>query len=226
MKNLPTFEDFINENNEVNEAVDSEELLKVIDGTKESILKKDLFDRIGTDYIDTPGNFKEEKDDYEDDIFSYYKLNMGKSEFDELIKVLGDPKNQKVINSFYKKYKKNLKESNENNEVNESIDIKKLKDQKNSLKRDNTVYVTGSRFGDSNDLEIALQIPYIFSGARVLISKDIDLDDYHKALRTEIIKKDTVKLNNDINKIISKCEDEITKLINDYKDDVNKKLKK
>lgn len=58
---------------------DFEKFLIEIDSMKES----DIREIMGDEYIDTPGNYKEEKKDY-DDIFDYMKSNMGKKEFELL----------------------------------------------------------------------------------------------------------------------------------------------
>lgn len=56
-----------------------EKFLEEIDGMPESQIKAIM----GKDYIDTPGNYKEEKKDY-DGIVDFMISNMGKSEFQDL----------------------------------------------------------------------------------------------------------------------------------------------
>ena len=63
-KNTKNFEDFLEE----------------IDGMGEAGIKKIM----GKDYIDTPGNYNEESEDYDNDIVEYMISNMGKKEFERL----------------------------------------------------------------------------------------------------------------------------------------------
>jgi hypothetical protein len=63
-KNTKNFEDFLEE----------------IDGMGESQIKKIM----GKDYIDTPGNYNEESEDYDNDIVEYMISNMGKKELERL----------------------------------------------------------------------------------------------------------------------------------------------
>lgn len=59
---------------------DFEKFLEEIDGMPESAIKKIM----GSGYIDTPGMWDEEKEDYHNDIVEYMKSNMGKAEFERL----------------------------------------------------------------------------------------------------------------------------------------------
>jgi hypothetical protein len=74
-----------NEFHSVNEAKgfknteDFEAWLEEIDGMTEAAIKKIM----GKNYIDTPGMYQEEKDDY-DDVIDFMTSNMGKKEFDKL----------------------------------------------------------------------------------------------------------------------------------------------
>lgn len=63
-KNTENFEDFLEE----------------IDGMPESAIKKIM----GKDYIDTPGGYKDEAEDYDNDIMDYMLSNMGRKEFQKL----------------------------------------------------------------------------------------------------------------------------------------------
>ena len=58
---------------------DFEKFLEEIDGMGESQIKKIM----GRDYIDTPGFYQDEKDEY-DGIVDFMTSNMGKSEFEKL----------------------------------------------------------------------------------------------------------------------------------------------
>ena len=84
MKNIPTFEDFIYES--INEAEkfkatkDFEEFLEEIDGMPEVRIKRIM----GNKYIDTPGGYRDEADDYDNDIVEYMISNMGRKEFEKL----------------------------------------------------------------------------------------------------------------------------------------------
>jgi len=73
-------------------------ILEKIDKTSESVLRNTLFK--GSKYIDTPGNYREEKNNY-NDIFEYYELNMGTKDFDELVLYLIN--NPKKVNKFMKR---------------------------------------------------------------------------------------------------------------------------
>jgi flagellar hook-basal body complex protein FliE len=54
--------------------------LEEIDGMPESAIKKIM----GKDYIDTPGNYSEEAEDYDNDIEEYMISNMGNKEYEKL----------------------------------------------------------------------------------------------------------------------------------------------
>jgi hypothetical protein len=55
--------------------------LEEIDGMPEAQIRKIM----GKDYIDTPGNYAEEAEDYDNDIEDYMTSNMGKKEFEKLV---------------------------------------------------------------------------------------------------------------------------------------------
>jgi len=59
---------------------DFEAFLEEIDGMPESAIKKIM----GKDYIDTPGGYADEAEDYDNDIIEYMISNMGRSEFEKL----------------------------------------------------------------------------------------------------------------------------------------------
>ncbi len=71
--------------------------LEEIDGMPEAQIRKIM----GKDYIDTPGNYSEEAEDYDNDIEDYMISNMGKKEFEKLVSY----------------WKNNVKESVEVNEA-------------------------------------------------------------------------------------------------------------
>jgi hypothetical protein len=79
MKHVKLFEQFINEG--FKNKKDFEKFLEEIDGMGESQIKKIM----GRDYIDTPGFYQDEKDEY-DGIVDFMTSNMGKSEFEKLKK--------------------------------------------------------------------------------------------------------------------------------------------
>jgi hypothetical protein len=76
----------INESEEINEGAkfkstkNFEDFLEEIDGMGDSQIKKIM----GKDYIDTPGFYSEEADDYNNDIIEFMTSNMGKSDFEKL----------------------------------------------------------------------------------------------------------------------------------------------
>ena len=83
MKHLHTFESFLNEMKEskgFKNNKDFEKFLEEIDGMPEAQIKKIM----GKDYIDTPGGYREEGDDYNNDIIEYMMANMGRKEFEKL----------------------------------------------------------------------------------------------------------------------------------------------
>jgi hypothetical protein len=59
---------------------DFEEFLEEIDGMPEVRIKRIM----GNKYIDTPGGFRDEADDYDNDIVEYMIANMGRKEFEKL----------------------------------------------------------------------------------------------------------------------------------------------
>jgi hypothetical protein len=82
MKHVKLFEQFFESLNEgFKNTKDFEKFLEEIDGMGESQIKKIM----GRDYIDTPGFYSDEKDDY-DGIIDFMTSNMGKSDFEKLKK--------------------------------------------------------------------------------------------------------------------------------------------
>lgn len=74
-------------------------ILKVIDKTPEHELKRIM----GKKYIDTPGNFKDEKNDYYNDIVVYMERNMGHRDFERLLKwISSHPKEVRTLMRLYK----------------------------------------------------------------------------------------------------------------------------
>jgi hypothetical protein len=59
---------------------DFEEFLEEIDGMPESRIRR----IIGNKYIDTPGGYRDEAEDYDNDIVEYMIANMGRKEFEKL----------------------------------------------------------------------------------------------------------------------------------------------
>ena len=70
------------------------DFLEEIDGMKENEIRKIM----GKDYIDTPGNYKEEAKDYDNDIEEYMISNMGKKEFEKLLFWWGKNVQESVVN--------------------------------------------------------------------------------------------------------------------------------
>ena len=73
-------ESFINEAEKFKSTKDFEEFCEEIDGMPESRIKKIM----GKDYIDTPGGYRDEAEDYDNDITEYMISNMGRKEFEKL----------------------------------------------------------------------------------------------------------------------------------------------
>jgi len=73
------FESSVTEGKGFKNTEDFEAFLEEIDGMPESAIKKIM----GKDYIDTPGFYQDEKDDYED-IIDFMISNMGNKEFEKL----------------------------------------------------------------------------------------------------------------------------------------------
>jgi len=74
-------------------------ILLKIDKTGEYTLRQTLFK--GYSYIDTPGNYVEEKKDYSS-IFEYYTQNMGKNEYMKLLNFIKNhPKQVKLFMSTH-----------------------------------------------------------------------------------------------------------------------------
>lgn len=70
----------VNEGKGFKNTEDFEAFLEEIDGMPESAIKKIM----GKDYIDTPGGYADEAEDYDNDIIEYMISNMGRSEFEKL----------------------------------------------------------------------------------------------------------------------------------------------
>ncbi len=73
-------ESVVNEGKGFKNTEDFEAFLEEIDGMPESAIKKIM----GKDYIDTPGGYSDEAEDYDNDIIEYMISNMGRSEFEKL----------------------------------------------------------------------------------------------------------------------------------------------
>jgi hypothetical protein len=80
MKKIQLFESFVLEGAKFKNTKDFFAFLEEIDGMPESAIKKIM----GKDYIDTPGNYSEEAEDYDNDIEEYMISNMGKSDYEKL----------------------------------------------------------------------------------------------------------------------------------------------
>ena len=81
MKNyINSFEEFLNEAEKFKATKDFEDFLEEIDGMDERSIKL----KMGKDYIDTPGSYRDEADDYDNDITEYMIANMGRKEFEKL----------------------------------------------------------------------------------------------------------------------------------------------
>ena len=80
LKELGIKESVVNEAEKFKSTQDFEEFLEEIDGMPEVRIKKIM----GKDYIDTPGGYRDEAEDYDNDIVEYMISNMGKSDFEEL----------------------------------------------------------------------------------------------------------------------------------------------
>ena len=73
-------ESVVNEAEKFKSTKDFLDFCEEIDGMPEVRIKRIM----GKDYIDTPGGFRDEADDYDNDIEEYMISNMGKSDFNEL----------------------------------------------------------------------------------------------------------------------------------------------
>jgi len=73
-------ESSVNEAEKFKATKDFEEFLEEIDGMPENRIKRIM----GSKYIDTPGGFRDEADDYDNDIVEYMISNMGRKEFEKL----------------------------------------------------------------------------------------------------------------------------------------------
>ena len=80
LKELGIKESVVNEAAKFKNTKNFEDFLEEIDGMGEAGIKKIM----GKDYIDTPGNYNEEAEDYDNDIVEYMISNMGKKEFERL----------------------------------------------------------------------------------------------------------------------------------------------
>ena len=81
MKNyINSFEEFLNEAEKFKATKDFEDFLEEIDGMDERSIKL----KMGKDYIDTPGSYRDEAGDYDNDITEYMIANMGRKEFEKL----------------------------------------------------------------------------------------------------------------------------------------------
>ena len=80
LKELGIKESVVNEAAKFKNTKNFEDFLEEIDGMGEAGIKKIM----GKDYIDTPGNYNEESEDYDNDIVEYMISNMGKKEFERL----------------------------------------------------------------------------------------------------------------------------------------------
>jgi hypothetical protein len=70
----------VNEAEKFKSTQDFEEFLEEIDGMPEVRIRRIM----GDDYIDTPGGFRDEADDYDNDIVEYTLSNMGREDFEKL----------------------------------------------------------------------------------------------------------------------------------------------
>lgn len=73
-------ESVVNEAEKFKSTKDFLDFLEEIDGMPENRIKRIM----GKDYIDTPGGFRDEADDYDNDIEDYTRSNMGSKDFNEL----------------------------------------------------------------------------------------------------------------------------------------------
>ena len=80
MKKVKLFEQYVAEAEKFKSTKDFEDFCEEIDGMPESRIKKIM----GKDYIDTPGGYRDEAEDYDNDIIEYMISNMGRKDFEEL----------------------------------------------------------------------------------------------------------------------------------------------
>jgi hypothetical protein len=78
--NMELIESVVNEAEKFKSTKDFLDFLEEIDGMPEHRIKRIM----GKDYIDTPGGFRDEADDYDNDIEDYTRSNMGSSDFGKL----------------------------------------------------------------------------------------------------------------------------------------------
>ena len=74
------YEGEVNEAENFKSTKDFLDFLEEIDGMPENRIKRIM----GKDYIDTPGGFRDEADDYDNDIEEYTRSNMGNKDFEKL----------------------------------------------------------------------------------------------------------------------------------------------
>lgn len=103
LKNLLTIDELLEAKTQSKWEI--EDVLITLDTTAEGNLKKDFFDKLKYDYIDTPGAYKEEYKQY-DGIVDYLESNMYDVTFDALYKLVSDSLDKKyeIIDSFMKKH--------------------------------------------------------------------------------------------------------------------------
>lgn len=80
MKKVKLFEQYVAEAEKFKSTKDFEDFCEEIDGMPESRIKRIM----GKDYIDTPGGYRDEAEDYDNDIIEYMISNMGRKEFEKL----------------------------------------------------------------------------------------------------------------------------------------------
>ena len=76
----PVKESLVTEGQFFKETKNFEDFLEEIDGMPENRIRRIM----GKDYIDTPGGYRDEADDYNNDIVDYTLSNMGQKDFDKL----------------------------------------------------------------------------------------------------------------------------------------------
>ena len=120
----------VNEAEKFKSTKDFEEFCEEIDGMPEVRIKRIM----GKDYIDTPGGYRDEAEDYDNDITEYMISNMGRKDFEEL-------------KSWWEN---NVQESVINETGFKSSDMNKTIDYINKNVGDNPGYAF---FGDDEDIE-------------------------------------------------------------------------
>jgi len=106
--------------------LDYHKFLATIDATTQSIVE-DLFKSANYPYIDTPGNYQNEKKQYRD-IVDFMKSNMGLSDYSKLRDFYN--KNKKLCDDFTKRYgKQEMFESNQtNNKIKYAVKVRYSKE--------------------------------------------------------------------------------------------------